>query len=277
MIHILNLMPRLSVYQLTRVRRRTGRVVVSAVLGLALAAPVIAAQQTPAPLVRAPAPVQWSDARWLGLFAGAAAAVMPLDRDGQRLMQRTWVQESRLLSRGADVFNAYGSPGVFVGSAALYVAGWATGRTDLARLGMRAGEAIVLSGIVGGGIKGVVGRARPYQSPGKPGDFRLFSGVSDGARQSFPSGHVTAAFAFAGAVDRELRASHPAQARWAGPLLYTAAALTGYARMHADKHWASDVVMGAGLGLVSARVVTRFHANRPTHWLDRHLLPHGGR
>ncbi len=198
---------------------------------------------------------------------------MPMDRDGQRFMQRRWMQDSPLLSHTADLFNAYGSPGVFVGSVALYAAGWTAGRPDVARLGMRAGEAIILSGIVTGGIKGFVGRARPYASPGKPGDFRLMSGVTDGARQSFPSGHATAVFAFASAMDHELRLSHPDAARWAGPALYAAAALTGYARMHADKHWASDVVMGAGIGVVSGRVIARYHADRPGSWLDRHLLP----
>jgi membrane-associated phospholipid phosphatase len=242
-------------------------------LAAMLATPVLALAQRTAPAARAPSPVTWSDARQMGGFALASALTSLIDRDGQRLMQRRWVQGSPSLTRAADAFNAYGSPGVFAGSAVLYAVGWAAGRPDVARLGMRAGEAIVLSGIVTGGIKGIAGRARPYASPGVPGDFRLMSGVHDGARQSFPSGHTTAAFAFAGALDRELRLSHPGTARWAGTALYAAATLTGLARMHADDHWASDVVMGAGIGLISARVVARFHADRPAHWLDRRLLP----
>jgi membrane-associated phospholipid phosphatase len=98
------------------------------------------------------------------------------------------------------------------------------------------------------------------------------AGFNNDSRQSFPSGHTTAAFAFAGALHRELRASQPRAARWVVPALYTAAALTGVARMHADKHWASDVVMGAGVGVVSSHIVARFHGERTAHWLDR-LLP----
>ena len=30
--------------------------------------------------------------------------------------------------------------------------------------------------------------------------------------------------------------------------------------MHDDKHWASDVVLGAGVGILSARFVHRFQA-----------------
>lgn len=229
--------------------------------------------QDAAPAASVSSPVSWKDARRLGVFALAAAAAMPVDRDGQQLMQRRWLQDSPVFSSAADVFNAYGSPGVFAGSAALYAAGWATGRPDLARLGLRAGEAIAVSGVVTGGIKGFAGRARPYASPGAPGDFRLLSGVHDGARQSFPSGHTTSAFAFAAAVDRELRRSHPKVARWAGPSLYAAAALTGLARMHSDNHWASDVIMGAGIGTVSGLMVARFHEDRPLHWIDRRFLP----
>ena len=215
----------------------------------------------------------WHDARLLGAFTLAAAVVMPADRAMQRVMQRDWVQQSSLFSHSADAFNAYGSPGVFAGSAAMYAAGWATRRPTVARLGLRTGEAIMVSGVITGGLKGLTGRARPYASPQRPGDWRSFSGTRDGARQSFPSGHTTAVFAFAAAMDRELRVSHPGTARWVGPTLYGAAALTGLARMHSDNHWASDVVMGAGIGIVSGIVVARFHADRPRHWIDRRLLP----
>lgn len=246
-----------------------------------LAASLLAAVVLPAQDAEPPAtvssPVSWKDARRLGVFTLAAATTMPIDRDGQRFLQRRWVQDSPIFSSGADVFNAYGSPGVFTGSAVLYAAGWATGRRDVALLGLRAWEAIAASGTLTGGIKGFAGRARPYASPGKPGDFRLLSGVNDGARQSFPSGHTTAVFAFAAAMERELRRSHPKVARWAGPSLYAAAALTGLARMHSDNHWASDVIMGAGIGTVAGLMVARFHADRPQHWIDRRFLPRARR
>jgi membrane-associated phospholipid phosphatase len=236
--------------------------------------PLAAQQAKPSVPAAAPRPVvTWHDARLLGAFALASGAVMPADRAVQRLMQRDWVQRSPFLTHTADAFNAYGSPGVFVGSIALYGAGWVTGRPDVSRLGMRASEAIMLSGIVTGGLKGIAGRARPYASPQQPGNWSFLGGTHDDTRQSFPSGHSTAVFAFATAMDYELRASHPDLAHWASPALYGAAALTGYARMHADAHWASDVVMGAGIGIVSGLIVSRFHADRPGSWLDRHFLP----
>jgi len=270
-------MPELSHYQRVArgaVRRATRR---TAIATLLLVPTSVRAQQgTPtAPSLRAPSPITWHDARVLGAFTLSSAALMASDRDVQRMMQRPWVQSSALLKNTADAFNAYGSPGVFVGSLGLYAVGWAGNRPDVARLGLRAWESIALSGVVTGGIKGVAGRARPYASPGRPGDWRILSGTHDAARQSFPSGHSTAVFAFASALDHELRVSHPAARRWAVPLLYGAAVLTDVARTHANKHWASDVVLGSGIGYVSGVIVARFHTDRPQHWIDRHLLPRG--
>ncbi len=230
-----------------------------------------------APTPRMESRATWEEAKLLGGFTIAALVSTSADRELQRIMQKDWVQQSSAFRHAANVFNPYGSPGVLVGSAALFTVGWVGGRADVARLGLRAGETIMLSGIVTGGIKGIAGRTRPYASPGKPGDFRLMGGTHDEARQSFPSGHTTAAFALAAALDQELRVSHPDAARWAGPALYVAATMTGLARMYTNNHWASDVVMGAGIGVVSGLVVARFHADRPAHWIDRRLLPHDRR
>lgn len=65
-------------------------------------------------------------------------------------------------------------------------------------------------------------------------------------RDSFPSGHVTAAFAVA-AVESQF---HPRQA----VLWYAGAGLISYSRLRLNRHYVQDVVAGAALGYGTARL-----------------------
>ena len=110
------------------------------------------------------------------------------------------------------------------------------------------------SPLVGGAaaivIKSMIGRERPSSSPDSPFDFSPFK-FKD---QSFPSGHAAVAFALATSFAREI------EGQWDDAAFFTLASLTAYARMHDDKHWASDVVFGAGVGILSARFIHRREA-----------------
>lgn len=64
---------------------------------------------------------------------------------------------------------------------------------------------------------------------------------------SFPSGHTASAFAAAEFMRQEYKDVSP----WYGVAGYAAAAATGYLRMYNNKHWLSDVVAGAGIGILS--------------------------
>ena len=67
---------------------------------------------------------------------------------------------------------------------------------------------------------------------------------------SFPSGHTATAFASAEFLYQEYKDVSP----WYGVAGYTMAAATGYLRMYNNKHWFSDVVAGAGIGILSTKV-----------------------
>lgn len=64
---------------------------------------------------------------------------------------------------------------------------------------------------------------------------------------SFPSGHTATAFAAA----EFMRKEYQDVSIWYGVAGYAAAAATGYLRMYNNKHWLSDVVAGAGVGILS--------------------------
>ncbi|MDR2953826.1 MAG: phosphatase PAP2 family protein [Prevotella sp.] len=66
--------------------------------------------------------------------------------------------------------------------------------------------------------------------------------------KSFPSGHTATAFVGAHILFKEYKDTSP----WIGIAGYTVAAGTGTLRVLNKKHWVSDVVAGAGIGILSA-------------------------
>lgn len=66
---------------------------------------------------------------------------------------------------------------------------------------------------------------------------------------SFPSGHTATAFMGAELMYQEYKD----QSVWYGVSGYAIAAGTGAFRMYNNKHWLSDVVAGAGIGILSAK------------------------
>lgn len=70
------------------------------------------------------------------------------------------------------------------------------------------------------------------------------------SRNSFPSGHTGTAFLGAELVRMEYGEDYP----WLAVGAYTVAAGVGVMRVWNDWHWATDVVAGAGMGILSARL-----------------------
>lgn len=86
----------------------------------------------------------------------------------------------------------------------------------------------------------LTGRALPdaHEEPGKFEPFRFH-------RFSFPSGHTSAAFALASAVDIDLRGTF---GYWQTPVVYGMAVAVAHSRMYDDKHYLSEVILGGGIG-----------------------------
>lgn len=68
-----------------------------------------------------------------------------------------------------------------------------------------------------------------------------------GGYNSFPSGHTATVFMGAELVRIEY-------GRWYGVGAYTIATGVGFMRMYNGRHWFHDLVAGAGVGILSARV-----------------------
>ncbi|WP_345238565.1 phosphatase PAP2 family protein [Hymenobacter saemangeumensis] len=91
-------------------------------------------------------------------------------------------------------------------------------------------------------VKNLVGEERPDKSD----------------NLSFPSGHTAQAFLAASIVHTEFRD----KSQWYGIGAYTIATSVGLLRMINNAHWQSDVIAGAGFGILSAHLGYLTHRNR---------------
>ena len=101
-----------------------------------------------------------------------------------------------------------------------------------------------IAGLLTNGLKHLVGRPRPKFT--HSGEFQ-FSPTWEFGLDSFPSGHTTASFAVAAVL-----AKHFPRAAW---IPYGAACLVALSRVLRGSHFPSDVVAGAGLGVLAGYVV----------------------
>lgn len=84
------------------------------------------------------------------------------------------------------------------------------------------------------------------------------------AFNSFPSGHTATAFMGAEFLRREFREVSP----WIGVAGYAVATATGYFRIHNNRHWLTDVVAGAGIGILSTQAAYWIYP-----WMTRWIIP----
>jgi membrane-associated phospholipid phosphatase len=125
-------------------------------------------------------------------------------------------------------------------------------------------QSYITAGALAVVLKFVSGRTRPsYYDPSVEAEPKFVGPFSKTSRDangkwvnsSFPSGHTTVAFAAATVFASEYK-DHPIV-----PIIaYSAATLIGLSRITENKHWTTDVFVGAVLGFLSGKqVVNNYH------------------
>jgi hypothetical protein len=215
----------------------------------------------------------YRDAILAGGFTGLTVAMLPLDRRLATHLRRGDSTFNRFVERSAVGVEYITSPGALLIGGGLYAYGRLAHKPDVADVGWHGTEAVLVATAVTGVLKGSLGRARPFvSSDTNPHDFRFGGGFTNAKRQSFPSGHTTTAFAAASAVTSEVRRLSPRAVWVVAPVMYGGAVLTGLSRMYHNKHWASDVVLGAAIGTFSGLKVVRYSHAHPDNKIDRVML-----
>jgi membrane-associated phospholipid phosphatase len=214
-----------------------------------------------------------SDLKVLGFFGAATVLMFPLDRHLASVVRDEDLVTNRDLQNISSAFRFFGGPGPYLIGGSMYAVGRLSGVRRAAELGLHGTEAIVVGQAVSGVLKTILGRARPYTSRDtNPSNFAFMRGTKGTNFQSFPSGHSTTAFAAAAAVSAQTSEWWP-ETRWIfGPFLYAGASFVGLSRMYDDKHWASDVVVGAAIGTFAGLKTIRFNQTHAGNRLDRWFL-----
>ena len=124
-------------------------------------------------------------------------------------------------------------------SAGIGLAGCLTHNECVTNAGLESFKALIITDAVIGLLKYSIQRTRPYAS-NNPYNFHSIFNTRNNL--SFPSGHTADAFAMATAL------CHYIPNKYYHIPIYLLATAVGLSRIHDNKHWASDVFMGAVIG-----------------------------
>jgi len=198
-------------------------------------------------------PAHWKKKDFLKISAvlGTGLILYAVDQDIQQ-----WVQDNRTSSSEdfSNFITHFGDGVVLAGLiAVLYTSGELSKSNGLRKTALSSLESWLTTGVVVSVMKFTIGRARPYAEESS----HFFHPFSTGSRNySFPSGHASAAFAVATAIAEQSKKTYVDAAA------YTLASLVALSRVHKDKHWASDVFIGACLGHFIAKKISALDRGR---------------
>jgi len=201
----------------------------------------------------------------IGIYAASVAVFSAIaDEPIQRLAVNVH-DNNKTVSGISNYVTKFGGRYELYSLAALGGYGFLFNNKKMQTTTLLATQAYITSGLIETLAKTVTGRQRPsYYNPNHPEPEPYFHGpfykkgfdVSGHAvNSSFPSGHTTVIFAAATVFAKEYK-----NIPWVPVVAYSAASLVGVSRITENKHWTTDVIVGATLGyLCGAQVVNNYH------------------
>ena len=198
-----------------------------------------------------------------GVFALATGTLALADESIQQEALRLRNNNPKIVKVGKFITNFGGISEMYT-LAALGTYGFLFKNQKLKTTTLLASQAYITGGIFESVLKTLSGRTRPNfydptleAEPKFKGPFGNTSRDFFGKRtnSSFPSGHAAVAFAAATVFAMEYKSTI-----WVPILSYSAASLISVSRITENKHWTTDIFVGAMLGYLTGRqVVNNYH------------------
>lgn len=186
------------------------------------------------------------NAAWWLLFGGAAAALVASDHK----IENDLPNHGSLVSTSTTISQVGAPYTVIPVIGGLYIFGALTHNAKARETSMLGTEAALDSLIIVEGLKLVTRRSRPLEHEGQ-----FFDGGA-----SFPSGHTVVVWSIASVISSEYN-----KTIFVPIAAYSLASLVSVSRITGRQHFASDVIIGAGIGWFTGRYVFKTHYDHSIH------------
>ncbi|HEU4551859.1 MAG TPA: phosphatase PAP2 family protein [Chitinophaga sp.] len=209
-------------------------------------------------------PFHWQgrDFAKFGVVVGTAGLLMAGDYEVKQFFERNHTKGLTEITNQIEPFgNAY-SP-YLIG--VLYVTGVVSKNRNLEHASLMAAKSLLISTALYTTAKIFIRRQRPTTSDNPFSYSAPFN--SDSRYTSFPSGHTLTVTTVATAFAEIYGKDYP----WVPWAAYGLATLTGVTRLYQNRHWSSDIWIGASLGWFVTRTVIRNqrrHSKKGTYSLQ---------
>lgn len=197
-------------------------------------------------------PTKWDGRDWtkFGAFVAVEGSLLFADQSVKDFVQSHRNNTETYVSR--NFLEHFGSEHSIIVMSGILTYGVLAKNKKYVSTALLALESFALASLVTRVPKTLVGRQRPDNWEGNG----PFSFKGPGGGNSFPSGHTTASFAVASVIATQFRDS-----KWIPVTAYSVATLAGISRIYDNKHWLTDVVAGATIGMLVGNLVSHRSSN----------------
>ncbi|HVG41430.1 MAG TPA: phosphatase PAP2 family protein [Chitinophagaceae bacterium] len=187
-------------------------------------------------------PLHWQGKDWAKfgvVMGGAAILTATADKPVKRMMLRN---QKPAFKSVTDVFEPLGNRFGPLFITGMYLTGVISGNRRIEHASLSITRSLLISTVIYTASKAIINRQRPVRTD-NPYDFRLPFTKQAKTYTSFPSGHSNTIFSIATACALEFK-----NQKWVPFVAYSIATLTAVSRVYQNRHWTSDILVGASLG-----------------------------